>query len=83
MVKFLGSADVPGIVLKYFVFGTRRSGYSIRILNRDGECANQFVSQNLEEVLSLGDKLKHGAVFPQNLSEILEDLQYEGAQKPC
>lgn len=76
MVKFLGSADLPGVSLKYYVFGSRRSGYGIRILRDNGECVNQYVSRRLSDVLDLACQLRRCSVFPDNLSEILEDLQY-------
>lgn len=76
MVKFLGSADLPGVCLKYFVFGNHRDGYGVRILEGNGECADQYVSRKLSEVLDLASKLRRCSVFPDNLGEIMEDLLY-------
>lgn len=76
MVKFLGSADLPGVCLRYYVFGNHREGYGIRILKDNGECANQYVSRKLSEVLDLASRLRRCSVFPDNLREILEDLEY-------
>ncbi|MCI1956646.1 MAG: DUF6514 family protein [Oscillospiraceae bacterium] len=80
MVKFLGSADLPGVCLKYYVFGNHREGYGIRILRANGECANQYVSRKLSEVLDLAYQLRRCSVFPDNLGEILEDLQYDAGK---
>lgn len=76
MVRYLGNADVPGICVKYFVFGDRRHGYSIRISEENGECEYHFVSPKLSETLDLACKLRRCSVFPENLLEILEDLQF-------
>ena len=76
MVKFLGSADLPGVCLKYLVFGNHREGYGVRILNGNGECADQYVSRKLSDALDLARRLRRCSVFPDNLGEILEDLQY-------
>lgn len=76
MVRFLGSAALPGVCLKYYVFGNRREGYGIRVLEGTGECANQYVSRKLSDVLDLAYQLRRCSVFPDNLGEILEDLRY-------
>ena len=81
MVRYLGSANVPGICVKYFVFGNRRHGYSIRISEENGECEYRFVSPKLSEALDLASKLCRCSVFPENLSEILDDLQF--AETEC
>lgn len=75
MVRYLGNADVPGFSVKYFVFGNRRHGYSIRILMENGECSYHFISPKLSEALDLASQLRRCSVFPENLPEILEDLQ--------
>jgi hypothetical protein len=80
MVRFLGNADVPGICLKYFVFGNRRNGYGIRILEENGDDENRYVSPKLSEALDLASKLRRCSVFPENLPEILEDLQTSEAE---
>lgn len=79
MVRYVGNADVPGICLKYFVFGDRRHGYGIRILGENGECTHRFISLKLTEALNLADRLRRCSVFPENLPEILEDLQISDA----
>lgn len=76
MVKYVGNADVPGFSVKYFVFGNRRSGYGIRIIEKDGGCEHCFVSARLSEALDLAYKLRKCSVFPENLGEIMEDLQF-------
>lgn len=80
MVRYLGSADVPGVNIKYFVFGNRRHGYSVRISEENGECEYRFVSPKLSEALDLANRLRRCTVFPENLSEILEDLQFAKAE---
>lgn len=80
MVKYLGNAEIPGVCVKYFVFGNRRSGYSIRIIGEDGDCEHCFVSSKLSEALDIAYRLRRCSVFPENLEEILEDLQYIKAE---
>ncbi len=77
MVRFIGSADLPGFCVKYFVFGNPKDGYGIRILSRDGNRTDRYVSRRLTEVLNLARMLMRGVVFPENLCEILEDLLFE------
>lgn len=77
MIKFLGRAEMPGVCLKYFVFGNRRDGYGIRIKNENGETKNQFVSNKLSYTIALGNQLRRCFVFSETLPEILEDLQVE------
>lgn len=74
MIKFIGHADIPGKVLKYYVFGTRKSGYWVRICSSE-ETSEQFFSRNLSETLALADQLRRCTVFPFNLSEIIEDMK--------
>lgn len=78
MIKYVGCADMPGICLKYYVFGNRREGYGIKITQTESESTNQYVSRNLLKVLNLASQLCRCKVFPANLCEILEDLNYEG-----
>lgn len=78
MFRFAGSAEIPGIHLKYYVFGNRRKGYGIKISCSDGEVSVHFVSRNLFRVLTLADQFRRCKVFPENLCEILEDLRYVG-----
>ena len=80
MVRYVGNADIPGVCLKYFVFGNRRCGYSIRITEESGGCEHCYVSSKLSEVLDLAYKLRKCSVFPENLREILEDLQFVKAE---
>lgn len=74
MTKFVGSADIPGKVLKYYVFGNRKSGFGVRICSGE-ETSEQLFSRNLSETLALAEQLKRCTVFPFNLSEIIEDMQ--------
>lgn len=76
MLKFLGNAQLSGFGLKYYVFGNRRDGYSIRITEKSGTKAEQYVSRRLIETVRLAYKLRRYSVFPENLSEILEDIHY-------
>ena len=75
MIKCIGSAELPGVYLRYYVFGNRRSGYGIRIAKANEECT-QYVSKNLLKVLDLARKLRRCTVFPYNLREIIDDLQF-------
>jgi hypothetical protein len=34
MFRFVGCADMPGICLKYYVFGDRKKGYGVKIIVR-------------------------------------------------
>ncbi len=79
MVRFIGSVDLPGICLKYYVFGNQKDGYGIRILKDKGECADQYISRNLTKVMNLAWSLRRCSVFPYNLTEVLEDLLFEAA----
>ncbi len=79
MVRFVGRADLPGVCLKYYVFGNHREGYGIRISEEKGNCADQYISRDLTEVLCLAWQLRRCTVFPENLCEITEDLLFEAA----
>lgn len=76
MKKYVGSADIPGICLKYYVSGNRWHGYEIYISEENVESIHRYVSRNLCYVLDLANKLCRCSVFPSNLCEILEDLTY-------
>lgn len=78
MVKFVGTVDVPGILLQYYVFGNRKSGYGIRISQLNGETVQQYISRNLFKVLALAEQMRRCSVFPLNLCEIIDDLQFNG-----
>jgi hypothetical protein len=81
LVKFVGNADIPGVNVKYFVFGNRRSGYSIRIIEDDVISENCFVSAKLSETLDIAYMLRRCSVFPENLPEIIEDLRFAASQE--
>lgn len=74
MIKFIGHANIPGTVLKYYVFGNRKKGYWVKICSSE-ETSEEFFSRNLSETLALADQLKRCTVFPFNLSEIIEDMK--------
>lgn len=78
MLKYVGCADMPGICLKYYVFGNHRKGYGIKIIRTETESVDMYVSRNLMKVLDLADQLCRCQVFPTNLCEILEDMKYAG-----
>lgn len=78
MIKYVGCADMPGICLKYYVFGNRRKGYGIKIIRTEEESVGLYVSRNLLRVLDLANQLCRCKVFPSNLCEILEDMNYDG-----
>ena len=77
MTKYIGRAEIPGFCLKYYVLGNHKNGYFIQIIQPDAENSCQYVGRNLLKTLDLAHKLQKGAVFPQNLCEIMEDLQFE------
>ncbi len=77
MKKCVGNIELPGRRLDYYVYGSHKSGYGIEIKETCTEIAEQIVSCNLEKAVYLAQKLQHGSVFPANLSEIVEDFQYE------
>lgn len=77
MFRFIGCADIPGICLKYYVYGNRRKGYGIKITCSNSDCTEQFISRNLLRVLDLANQFCRCKVFPENLCEILEDLKYD------
>lgn len=76
MFRFVGCADLPGICLKYYVYGNRRTGYGIKIIRSGEDFQRHLVSRNLLQVLSLASQLRRCDVFPENLCEILEDMGY-------
>ncbi|MVB09595.1 hypothetical protein CAFE_02520 [Caprobacter fermentans] len=77
MFRFIGCADIPGVCLKYYVFGNRRKGYGIKILRSDNDYTDQYVSRNLLRVLDLASQFCRCKVFPENLCEIIDDLKYD------
>ncbi|MFU0831872.1 MAG: Retrotransposon protein [Oscillospiraceae bacterium] len=77
MFRFVGCADMPGICLKYYVFGDRKTGYGIKIVRSGDDYTDQIVSRNLLRVLNLAHQLCRCQVFPENLSEIIEDMLYD------
>lgn len=77
MVQFVGKADFPGVCLKYYVYGGHQDGYGINISEDNGESVKYFVSSQYRFVLHLAKKLCRCSVFPENLKEILEDMQVE------
>lgn len=77
VVRFVGEANLPGICLKYYVYGSHRDGYGISISEVGAESVKLFVSSHYSPVLRLAEKLRRCSVFPENLQEILEDLQVE------
>lgn len=77
MFRFVGCADIPGICLKYYVYGDRRKGYGIKIIRSENDFVGLSVSRNLFKVLDLACQLRRCKVFPENLCEILEDLAYD------
>jgi hypothetical protein len=81
MVKYVGRAEITGYCLKYYVVGTPKRGYCIRIIEQSREKSCHYISGNLLETLQLAAKLKRNQVFPGNLREIMEDMQYSAVDK--
>jgi len=76
MRRCVGYVESHGKRLKYYVFGNRRDGFGVEITETYVEEAEQVVTQSLDIAMSLAQQLRRGSVFPANLTEILEDLDY-------
>lgn len=76
MRKCVGNIELCGSKLKYYVFGSRSTGFGVEIVVTRVEKADQVVSHDLEMAMNLARQLQKGLVFPTNLSEIIEDLQF-------
>ena len=77
MKRCVGYIELQGKRLKYYVFGNRRDGFGVEITETNFEQADQMVTQSLETALSLAQQLRRNSVFPANLNEILEDLDFK------
>lgn len=75
MKKCVGNIALHGKLLRYYVFGSCKSGYGIEIVEITQKRANYIVSSELDSALSLARKLRRGSVFPANLDEIVEDFE--------
>ncbi len=75
MRKCVGNIELFGRSLKYYVYGSRSTGFGVEITETHVEKADGIVSQSFEKALSLAQTLQKCSVFPTNLSEIIEDLQ--------
>ena len=64
-------------VLKYYLLGSRREGYSISILlqkaNGDLVSTCENITRSTISARSLCNKLTRGIVFPEQLAEIVAD----------
>lgn len=76
MRKCVGNIELCGSNLKYYVFGSRNTGFGVEIIVTRVEKADQIVSHDLEMAMNLAQQLQRGSVFPTNLSEIIEDFQF-------
>ena len=77
MKKCVGNIELLGKSLKYYVYGTRDTGFGVEITDTHVEKADGIVSQSFEKALSVAQTLQKCSVFPTNLSEIIEDLRAE------
>ncbi|MCY1714438.1 DUF6514 family protein [Caproiciproducens galactitolivorans] len=77
MRKCVGNIELCGCTLKYYVFGSRSTGFGIEIKVTRIEKAVQIVSSDLGKVMDVAKKLRCGSVFPTNLSEIIEDEKFD------
>lgn len=77
MVRYIGSIEIPGFYLRYYVYGNLQTGYGIRIRSMPGETACYVVSRDLLSVFGLARRLMRCSVFPENLEEIIADFQYD------
>ena len=78
MRKCVGNIELHGRSLKYYVFGSRSAGFGVEITETYVEKAEQIVAHNFEEALNVAQTLQKCSVFPTNLSEIIEDLEFPG-----
>nr|WP_319489072.1 DUF6514 family protein [uncultured Caproiciproducens sp.] len=76
MRKCVGNIELCGSSLKYYVFGSRSTGFGVEITATRVEKADQVVSHDLGTVMDVAQLLQKGSVFPTNLSEIIEDIQF-------
>lgn len=76
MKRCIGNIELCGSSLKYYVFGSRSTGFGIEITVTRVEKAEQIVSHDLGTVMEVAQQLQKGSVFPTNLSEIIEDFQF-------
>ena len=76
MRKCVGNIELCGSNLKYYVFGSRSTGFGVEIIVTRVEKADQLVSHDLGMAMNLAQQLQKGSVFPTNLSEIIEDFQF-------
>jgi hypothetical protein len=79
MLKCVGKTNLSGFRLKYYVFGSHKEGYGVRIVKINAESACQYISRNLTLVLDFARKLHRCSVFPTNLHEIADDLDCSGS----
>lgn len=77
MKKCVGNIELHGKRLKYYVYGNRQSGYGVEITETYIEKAEQMVSQSLGKTLAFAQQLQQCSVFPANLSEIVDDIQFD------
>lgn len=76
MKKCVGIIELCGNHLKYYVFGSRSTGFGVEIVKTRVEKADQLVSHDLGTAMNVAEQLQRGSVFPTNLSEIVEDFQF-------
>ena len=82
MLRCLGNANAAGFLLRYYILGNLRDGYRIRITESGGtspEQSEQYISRRPIQAVRLVFKLRRCSVFPENLSEILDDIHCEKA----
>ncbi|MDF1493641.1 hypothetical protein [Caproiciproducens sp. CPB-2] len=77
MRRCVGNIELCGNSLKYYVYGSRSTGFGVEITVTRVEKADQIVSHDLGTAMSVAQQLQRGSVFPTNLSEIIEDFQFE------
>ena len=78
MRKCVGNIELLGRSLKYYVFGCRSTGFGVEITETYVVKADQIVAQSFEKALDVAQTLQKCSVFPTNLSEIIEDLEFPG-----
>lgn len=62
--------------LEYYVFGDETEGFGVRIVQKGVEllqAERRGMTKDREQALAFAHRLASGTVFPQHLSNILED----------
>lgn len=73
--QVIGTAAVENMHLAYFIFSTE-GGFGVGIEKTQREQATACSHKSKEQAIALANSLHRGLVFPGNLQEIVEDLEF-------